>query len=50
MKELYEFLNSQDGGTLFWCGIFIIVLLSEIFDGVAKITKAFRKEKEKIKE
>jgi hypothetical protein len=49
MTELFDFLKTQDGGTLFWYGVFIIVLVSAIFDGIAKIIKQSKKSKKESK-
>lgn len=42
MKEFYEFINSQSGDTLFFCGVFVILLVRFTLDGIAGIIKAFK--------
>jgi hypothetical protein len=39
MDNLYEFLNSQKGETLFWYGLFILAALSIIVSGIQGILK-----------
>jgi hypothetical protein len=47
MTELLAFLKSQDGDTLFWYGVFIIVLIATIFNGIARVVRQFIKPKKK---
>jgi len=55
MNNLYEFLKSQDSSTLFWYGVFILVLVGIIVSGIERIFKyyfnsKYPKDKQKTKE
>jgi len=47
MKDLYEFLNSQSGDKLFFYGVFTLLFIYGVFEGIADIIKSFRKHSKK---
>ena len=49
MNNLYDFLKSQDGSTLFWYGVFILIALSVIVSGIQGIFKSFFNRHKPIK-
>jgi Flp pilus assembly pilin Flp len=49
MDNLYDFLNSQNGATLFWYGVFIVTVLSIIVAGIQGIFKSYFNRNKPVK-